>query len=82
MGLPGDPDGQRAVLLATLKVLEMAQEPDTFIELLFEWSETAAQARRGEAELEPPPIAALLRKKPWLLSRLYSGVIPHDEQET
>lgn len=82
MGLPGDVDGQRAVLLETLRVLEMAHEPDTFVEVGSEWPETPAQARSGEAQLEPPPIVALLRKKPWLLPRLYSGDIPHDEQET
>jgi hypothetical protein len=90
MGLPGDADGQRDVLLQTLRVLEMAQqqqreeeEPDDdtlfFVELVSEWPETPAQAHRGEAQLEPPPIVALLRKKPWLASKLYSGVIPQQE---
>lgn len=64
MGLPGDVDGQRAILLETLRVLEMADEPDTFVELVSEWPETPAQARSGEAQFEPPPIAALLLKKP------------------
>jgi len=26
---------------------------------------------------DPPPIAELLQKKPWLLANLYSGRIPH-----
>jgi hypothetical protein len=81
MGLPGDVEGQRAVLLATLNWLETAQEPDFYHELPFEWPETPAQAKRGDAKLEAPPIVALLRKRPWLLHRLYAGVIPQDANE-
>jgi hypothetical protein len=78
MGQPGDVDGQGDVLKATLALLEMAKEPDTYVELPFEWPETPIQAAE---EQELPPIAVLLRKKPWLVPRLYAGIIPINENE-
>jgi D-proline reductase (dithiol) PrdB len=74
MGRPGDAAGQRAVLSATLDVLRTARAPGTFVELPFVWPESVAEARRCE-EL-PPPIAQLLKRKPWLLPRLYAGDLP------
>jgi len=74
LGMPHDADGQRAVLRATLEVLERARGPDTYVELPFEWPESRAQAINA-AKIPPPPIAQLLMKKPWLLPRLYSGQI-------
>lgn len=74
MGRPGDSEGQRAVLEATLRLLETAQAPDTVVELPFTWPETPAQARKGSDV--HPPIAQLLARKPWLLVKLYSGEIP------
>jgi len=71
MGRPHDADGQRAVLRAALGVLEAAAAPGTYVELPFEWPESPVQARR--AEHVAPPIAALLRRKPWLLARLIAG---------
>jgi hypothetical protein len=76
LGRPGDPDGQRAVLRETLKLLASASGPDSYVELPFEWPESPAQARNASKGLAPPPIAELLYKKPWLLARLYSGRIP------
>jgi len=76
MGRPGDADGQRAVLAATLAVLESAQGPDTCVELPFVWPETPAQARKGTDV--HPPISQLLARKPWLLPRLYTGEIPDE----
>jgi hypothetical protein len=78
MGQPGDVDGQREVLKATLALLETAKEPDTYVELPFQWSETSIQAAEVQ---ELPPIAVLLRRKPWLIPRLYAGVIPSNEKE-
>ncbi len=75
LGRPHDADGQRAVLRATLAVLESASGPDTYVELPFEWPESRAQAINA-AKIPPPPIVELLMRKPWLLPRLYSGRIP------
>jgi hypothetical protein len=76
LGLPHDADGQRAVLRATLELLETARGPDTYVELPFQWPESPAQARNASKDLPPPPIVELLKKKPWLLVNLYSGHIP------
>jgi hypothetical protein len=79
LGRPHDADGQRAVLRATLGLLESATGPDSCVELPFEWPETPAQARNATKDFKPPPIVDLLRRKPWLLANLYSGRIPpHD----
>jgi hypothetical protein len=75
MGRPHDANGQRAVLRATLALLASASGPDSYIELPFEWPESPAQARNASKDLAPPPIVELLKKKPWLLARLYSGRI-------
>ena len=75
LGRPHDPDGQRAVLRATLELLASASGPDSYVELPFEWPETPAQARNASRDLAPSPIVELLRKKPWLVARLYSGRI-------
>jgi hypothetical protein len=76
-GRPQDVDGQRAVLRATLQLLESASGPDSYVELPFEWPESPAQARNASKGLAPAPIVELLKKKPWLVARLYSGRIPH-----
>jgi hypothetical protein len=76
LGRPHDADGQRAVLRATLALLETATGPDHYVELPFAWSETVAQARNASKDVPPSPIAALLRKQPWLVPRLYRGQIP------
>lgn len=67
---------QRAVLRATLELLESAMGPDHYVELPFEWPETVAQARNASKDIPPSPIAALLMKEPWLLPRLYNGRLP------
>lgn len=78
LGRPHDADGQRAVLRATLELLAIAQEPDTYVELPFVWPESPAQARNASKDIPPAPIVDLLTKKPWLLPRLYTGRIPHE----
>ena len=79
LGRPHDRDGQRAVLRATLALLESASEPDTYVELPFEWPESPAQARSASKDVAPSPIVELLQKKPWLVARLYSGRLPPDD---
>jgi hypothetical protein len=78
LGRPHDADGQRAVLRATLELLDTAPGPDTYVELPFVWPESPAQARNASKDLPPPPIVELLKRKPWLLTNLYCGRIPHD----
>ena len=78
LGAPGDADGQLSVLKETLQVLDTATSPDAYVELPFQWPQTPAQARK-ETELHPPPpIVDLLKRKPWLLAKLYSGDIPDE----
>ena len=82
LGRPHDADGQRAVLRATLALLDSATGPDHYVELPFEWSETPAQARNASKDVPPSPIAVLLHKQPWLVPRLYSGRIPESPAAT
>jgi hypothetical protein len=79
LGRPHDAEGQRAVLRATLEVLETATEPDTCVELPFTWPESPAQARNASKDVPPAPIVELLKRKPWLLWRLYTGRVPPHE---
>lgn len=76
LGRPGDAAGQREVLRATLRLLESAAGPGTYEELPFVWPESPGEVSRASRDVPPPPIADLLRKKPWLLADLYSGKIP------
>ena len=80
LGRPHDATGQRTVLKATLEVLEQASGPDTYVALPFEWPESPSAARNASKEVAPPPIVELLRRKPWLVGRLYGGRIPQVER--
>jgi hypothetical protein len=76
LGRPHDADGQRAVLRATLELLESATGPGAYVELPSEWPESPARARLDSKDVPPPPIVDLLKKKPWLVASLYAGRIP------
>ena len=78
-GKPHDTDGQRAVLRATLELLESASGPGTYVELPFTWPESPAEVRNASRDIAPAPIVELLKKKPWLVANLYTGKIPHDQ---
>jgi hypothetical protein len=78
LGQPGAAAGQRAVLRAMLELLPAASGPDTYVELPFGWPESPAQARNASRDRPPPPIVALLQKKPWLLANLLTGRIPQE----
>lgn len=78
LGRPHDPDGQRAVLRATLERLAAASGPDDYAELPFVWSESPAEARNASRGVPLAPIAELLRKKPWLLPHFYRRQPPAD----
>lgn len=79
MGQPGDAAGQREVLRATLRLLESAPGPGAYEELPFAWPESPGEVSRASRDVPPPPIADLLRRRPWLLADLYSGKIPAEE---
>lgn len=72
LGRPGDADGQRAVLGATLRSLETIATPGEVVHLPFEW--------RGEPKApeppEPPPIVRHLITHPWHLPRLLKRDVP------
>ncbi len=76
MGAPGDAKGQLSVLKSTLELLNSATSPATYKELPFQWPQSPAQARKETQSHPNPPIVGLLKRKPWLLARLYFGNIP------
>jgi len=74
LGLPGDAGGQRAILEAALRVLATARAPGEIVSLPFEWPTPLEEVRYPAAE--PPPIAQLIRRRPWLYLQLLRGEIP------
>lgn len=70
-GLPADHDGQRAVLKASLEAAVSMTEPGR-TDLPFEWP----SGTRVPKPPEPPPIARLLYRKPWLYPRFVRGDLP------
>lgn len=74
LGKPGDHAGQSAVLYAALSVAEAASQPGDVVALPFRWPDPPRASRFEPAE--PPPIAQLLKRQPWLLRRLIAGDIP------
>jgi hypothetical protein len=72
-GAPGDADTQRRVLRAALEALPAMTKPGTRVDLDVEYP-----GPRGRIHpAQPPPIAQLIKRKPWLLWRLVSGRLPH-----
>jgi D-proline reductase (dithiol) PrdB len=74
LGKPHDPEGQLAVLRATLQVARDAQEPGSVVHLPFEWPDPPSRVRQEPAVLAP--IVALIAREPWLFKRLLTGDIP------
>ena len=74
LGQPGDREGQLAVLRAALRVAETASRPGEVVDLPFQWPEPPSQVRSSPAE--PPPIARLVTRRPWLYLKLVAGEIP------
>jgi hypothetical protein len=73
-GRPGDTEGQKDVLRASLRVLETADTPGTIVDLPFEWPESPSRAKASSSA--EPPIATLLKRRPWLLPKLISREPP------
>ena len=73
-GNPGDKDGQKAILLATLKAIVELEFPGTIRHLPFEWQELAKKASTHPPK--PAPIVTYLIRHPWLVPRLLSRNVP------
>ena len=58
--MPGDSDGQMAVLRATFRALVEIKTPGDVVHLPFEWPESEKDAARHD--FEPPPITTYLKK--------------------
>ena len=71
-GLPGDAEGQRAVLRASLETAAAIDRPGQRSDLDFEWPSGA----RVPKPAQPPPIAQLCMRRPWLYLKLVNGEIP------
>jgi D-proline reductase (dithiol) PrdB len=74
LGRPGNAEGQRAVLRATLQALEEMDTPGSIKHLPFEWPEPPRKAHSHPPE--PPPIAKYLQRHPWHLPKLLSREVP------
>jgi D-proline reductase (dithiol) PrdB len=73
-GQPGDPEGQMAVLRATLAAGVKIDTPGNVEHLPFEWPESTRKAHTKPPQ--PPPIARHLLRRPWLLPKLFARDIP------
>jgi hypothetical protein len=74
LGQPGDREGQRAVLRATLRAVAEMAGPGSVTHLPFEWP---ASARRLNAHPpKTPPISRYLLRHPWHIPNLFSRDVP------
>ncbi len=71
-GLPGDADGQRAVVRASLEAAAAIRRPGARVDLELEWP-VGARVPKPPA---PPPIARAIKRRPWLYLNLLRGEIP------
>ncbi len=71
-GLPGDAEGQRAVLQASLEAAAEMTEAGSRVDLAFEWPQEAPVPKPQEQS----PIGRAIRKRPWLYFSLLKGDIP------
>lgn len=63
LGLPGDVEQQRRVLLEALSVLEAASEPGTIVDSLEEWPLPTDETIKLWQPVEPSPIIKLMAPK-------------------
>ena len=73
LGQPGDGDGQRAVLRATLQALAEMKRAGSVVHLPFEWP---VACRLNADPSQPPPIAKYLLRHPWHIPNLLSRNVP------
>ena len=73
LGAPGDSDGQLAVLRAALAVAAELDHAGR-VDLPCRWPGPRSAGMAHPREL--PPIAQLLKRKPWLLPRLLRRDVP------
>ena len=74
LGLPGDKDGQLAVLASTLQALTEIKRPGEVVHLPFEFPASAKDINANPAE--HPPIVKYLLRHPWHLPKLISRQVP------
>lgn len=74
LGQPGDADGQRAVLRATLAAFESIRTPGGIVHLPFTWTNDPGSLP-GDRPEEPPIVRHILRH-PWQLPRLLRREAP------
>jgi hypothetical protein len=72
LGLPGDVEGQRAVLRAMLSALREIDAPGGIRHLPYRWPDEVP----NREEMDPPPIAEYLKRHPWDLRRLLNRDVP------
>lgn len=77
LGDPGDADGQREVLRATLEALARIDAAGGRLDLD---AEGPPRSQRYHPE-EPVPIVKLIKRKPWLAAKLISGDIPESDED-
>jgi len=73
-GQARDPEGQRAVLRATLQTLVQMDSPGGVEHLPFEWP--GSSRRVGNRPPQKPPIAKYLLRHPWHIPNLLSRDVP------
>lgn len=73
LGQPGDCEGQRAVLQATLKALADMKSAGSVTHLPFAWP---AGSRLNAHPPQAPPIAKYLLRHPWHIPNLLSRNVP------
>lgn len=73
LGRPDDPDGQMAVLRATLQAMDRMTRPGTVVHLPFTWP--AALSLNAHPP-QAPPIARYLLGHPWHIPNFLSRDIP------
>lgn len=71
-GAPRDVETQRAVLRAVLEALPAMDAPGARLDLDLDYPGPPGRFHPPE----PPPIARLILRRPWLLPRLLTGKIP------
>ena len=78
VGQPGDPEGQMAVLRATLRSLAEMTKPGGVTHLPSEWPPSA---RRFSARPpKTPPISKYLLRHPWHIPNLFAREVPDPQQ--